>query len=201
MNYKNMSDYQLCCLRNEPEVISVLWERYQRLIFKYSHKVYKNLKFNVEFEDILQDYNEKFINAVYNVKFNKIKDKKKFSLMVYLPHVFSSFKKNLNYKYIYELNTNSVFNRCDIFNSFEFYDMEFIDKKNEIENNYLFDYLKTKLEPKEYEIILRVFILKEKKYNVAKDLNMLPSLFTHHFQRTLKKIRNILSNEKVLLFD
>jgi len=136
MNYKDLSDYELCFHKSKKEAIEELWKRYNKLIYKYAHTFHNSLpKHSVQVEDVIQDFNFLFIQAIHKIDLDKIKDKQKFKIIMYVPYFFRAYQNVLRNHYReelltcdYNINTQTVEFDCelDLFNSIQ----KILTKKN-----------------------------------------------------------------------
>lgn len=202
-----MNDYQLCKLRNEEGSVVELLRRYEKLIHKYANYFYVKSHRSVALEDLEQEYKIIFFNYIYKLDFKRVKNPEKFKLITFMCYAFTSSIRGLKNKYNFEINTINI----DFMNTFEEYPVYYgifdenlvYDKNRNVYNisdlNLFIKDLKNILTSWEYDVIYRVFYLKEEKKKIAKESNLSSNCFTFHFQNILKKIRDKYINEKELL--
>lgn len=200
MNYRKMTDLELYKYRNQASNDEI-FRRHKNYIYKQSHNYFKSINFKIPIEDIIQEMTICFFEIIPKIDLKRIKNLENFNFVIYMPYFFMSFKTKLLKEYSYELNQVGIHSIKGLRKVY--FDDEipiFIDQKKQ-DDLLLFKFLETKLSKVEYQIIYRFFVLKDKKKDIAEELNMIPSLFTHHFQRILKKCRYILRKEENLLYN
>ncbi len=191
MNYKDLSDYELCFHKSKKEAIEELWKRYNKLIYKYAHTFHNSLpKHSVQIEDVIQDFNFLFIQAIHKIDLDKIKDKQKFKIIMYVPYFFRAYQNVLRNHYKEELLTYD-YNNYDIDNN----EIKEFDCKLD-----LFNSIQKILTQEEYYIISSFYLYNFKKNEIAKKLKISNPLVSYKIKKILLKIRENLKLEKEYLF-
>jgi RNA polymerase sigma factor (sigma-70 family) len=184
-DFSLMSDYQLCYHKKTNGAIQELWKRYNPLIYKYAHTFHSRINKSVPIEDIIQDFNFLFVTAIHKINTKRIKNKKYFKVILYVPYFFRAYQKVLYHHYKEDITS------CD-------YDLYNHSQEQEFDSH-IFDTIKKVLSDGEYQIILNFYKLNYTKTEIAKSLGISNSLLTYKINNILEKLKYSFTNERLFL--